>query len=97
MKNSFKLFFAALFAVLGIIPALAQAEELAGKVINVGGSATALETGRWYVLYNEATASYAVEGAGNTLGVSTSSPSNTDAQGNAGYLVQLEEAGTEGR
>ena len=97
MKNSFKLFFAALFAVLGIIPAWAQAEELAGKVINVGGSATALETGQWYVLYNEATASYAVEGAGNTLGVSTSSPSNTDAQGNAGYLVQLEEAGTEGR
>lgn len=97
MKNFVKLFLAFLFAVLGFLPAWAQAEELAGKIINLGNNATTLETGRWYVLFNEATSSYVVEGAGNTLGVSTSSPNNTEAQASAGYLVQLEETDTEGQ
>ena len=97
MKKQVKILLSTLFLVLGIIPAWAQAEEFAGKIIKLGSNATTLETGQWYVLYNGSTSSFVVEGAGNTLGVSTSSPNNTDAQANAGYLVQLEEAGEEGR
>ena len=93
MKKQVKLLLASLLAMFGIMPAFAQAEELAGKIINLGGNATTLETGQWYVLYNGATSSFVVEGAGNTLGVSTTSPNSSDAQANAGYLVQLEEAG----
>ena len=69
----------------------AQTSELAGKIISVGSAATELETGVWYVLYNAATTSYALEGPGNTLGVTTQSPNGADAQSNAGYLVMLEE------
>ena len=72
----------------------AQTSELAGKIISVGSAATELETGVWYVLYNAATTSYALEGPGNTLGVTTQSPNGTDAQANAGYLVMLEETGS---
>ena len=93
MKKQVKLLLASLLAMFGIMSAFAQAEELAGKIINLGGNATTLETGQWYVLYNGATSSFVVEGAGNTLGVSTTSPNSSDAQANAGYLVQLEEAG----
>jgi len=94
MKNLFKLLFASLFAVLGTLTAQAQAGDLAGKIINLGGNATTLETGQWYVLYNGATSSFILEGAGNTIGVTTTSPNNADAAANAGYLVQLEETGT---
>ena len=97
MKNFIRLFFASLFAMLCTTSAWAQTEEFAGKVINLGDNATELETGQWYVLFNPSTAAYVVEGAGNTLGVSTTSPNNTDAVTNAGYLVQLEETDTEGR
>jgi len=97
MKKSLRILLASLFAVLGMIPALAQAEQFAGKIIKLGGNATTLETGQWYVLFNGSTSSYTVEGAGNTLGVSTTTPNNTDAQVNAGYLVQLEETGTAGQ
>lgn len=97
MKNSIKHFLAFLLAVLGFIPVLAQSEELAGKIISLGNNATTLETGRWYVLFNEATSSYIVDGENNTLGLSTTSPNNTEAQTSAGYLVQLEETETEGR
>ena len=95
MKNFIKLLFVSLFAVFGTASAWAQAENLAGKIINLGGNATTLETGQWYVLFNAKTSAYIVEGAGNTLGVSTTSPNNSDAQASAGYLVQLEETGTE--
>ena len=83
--------------LLAIACAWAQTDDFAGKIISLGSNATTLETGQWYVLFNASTSSYAVEGTGNTLGVSTSSPNNTDAQANAGYLVQLEETGTEGQ
>ena len=72
----------------------AQTSELAGKIISVGSAVTELETGVWYVLYNAATTSYALEGPGNTLGVTTQSPNGADAQSNAGYLVMLEETGS---
>lgn len=97
MKNSFKLILASLFAVLSTTLAWAQTSDLAGKIINVGSVATTLETGQWYVLYNVGTTAFVVEGSGNTLGVSTTSPNGTDAQSNAGYLVQLEETGTAGK
>ena len=87
-----------LSCLLTAVFVFAQGSEFAGKIINVeNNAATTLETGKWYVLYNASTASYVVEGAANALGVSTTSPNNTDAQSNAGYLVQLEETGTEGR
>ena len=100
MKNSIKMLLASLFLLLApcsLLQVSAQTEEFAGKIISLGGNATTLETGKWYVLFNGVTSSYVVEGANNTLGVSTSSPNGVDAQTNAGYLVQLEETGTEGR
>ena len=84
-------------SLFAIISVWAQASEFAGKIINVGAAATTLETGQWYVLYNAYTSAFTLEGAGNTLGVSTTSPNGTDAQTNAGYLVQLEENGTTGQ
>ncbi|MBQ6192173.1 MAG: M60 family metallopeptidase [Bacteroidaceae bacterium] len=77
--------------------AWAQTSDFSGKIINVGNAATELQTGKWYVLYNDFSKAYTLEGADNTLGVSTTSPSGADAQANAGYLVQLEETGTSGR
>ena len=84
-----------MLCLLGTTFAQAQSEEFTGKIINLGANVTTLETGQWYVLYNASTASFTVEGSGNTLGVSTTSPNSTDAKSNAGYLVQLEETGTE--
>ncbi len=98
MKNFFKPIFVTLFVLLApcsLLQSLAQTSDFARKIINLGGNATTLETGQWYVLYNGLTSSYIVESAGNVLGVSTTSPNGTDAQSNAGYLVQLEETGTD--
>ena len=81
-----------ILTLMSAILVQAQAESLAGKIITLGGNATSLETGQWYVLFNGSTSSYVVEGAENSLGVSTTSPNSTDAQNNAGYLVQLEQA-----
>ena len=93
MKRLLSIFFSLLTFTL----ASAQTSDLAGKIINVGNAATTLETGKWYVLYNASTSSYVLEGTGNTLGVSTTSPHSNEAQACAGYLVQLEAANTEGR
>lgn len=97
MKKSARLLLASLLTLLAPTFTQAQQSDLAGKIINMGTSATSLTTGQWYVLYNAATTAYVHEGADNTLGVTTTSPNNTDAQANAGYLVQLEETGTAGR
>ena len=85
------------FSLLPLAFASAQTTDFTGKVISLGSAAQTLETGQWYVLYNAATLSYTIEGEGNTLNVTTDSPHNADAQANAGYLVQLEEAETEGQ
>ena len=97
MKNSFKLILASVFALLGTVSVQAQTSDLAGKIISVGNAVTTLETGQWYVLFNVGTSVFTVEGSGNTLGLSTTSPNGTDAQTNAGYLVQLEAADGEGK
>ena len=97
MKNSIKLLLASLFAMLGSTVAWAQTSEFAGKIISLGSAVTTLETGRWYVLYNGATDAYIVENASNTLGVTSTTPNGTDAQANAGYLVQLEETEESGK
>lgn len=86
-----------LLCLLSFAFAWAQTDDLAGKIITLGSNATTLETGKWYVLYNGQTSSFVAEGANNTLGVTTTSPNSTDAQANAGYLVQLESNGTEGQ
>ena len=97
MKNSVKLLLASLFALLGTTSAWTQTSEFAGKIISLGSAATTLETGQWYVLYNIATNAFIVENESNTLGVTSTSPNGTDAQTNAGYLVQLEETGESGK
>ena len=88
---------ASLLAMCSFSPLYAQTEDFAGKVISLGGNATTLEAGQWYVLYNGSTSSYVVEGSNNTLGVSTTSPNGANATSNAGYLIQLEATETEGR
>lgn len=97
MKNYIKQLLTSLLVASSVTFAWAQTNELAGKIISVGTNATTLETGKWYVLYNATTASFTAEGKSNTLSVTTSSPNGTDAQANAGYLVQLEETGTAGK
>ena len=97
MKNYIKLLLASLFALLGTTSVQAQTSEFAGKIISLGSAATTLETGQWYVLYNIATNAFIVENESNTLGVTSTTPNGTDAQANAGYLVQLEEAGESGK
>ena len=97
MKNSIKLLLALLVSLLGTTSAWAQESEFAGKIISVGNAATTLETGKWYVLYNAATDAFVVENASNKLGVTSVTPNGTDAQSNAGYLVQLEATEDEGK
>lgn len=86
-----------LLLTLGILPINVQSQEFTGKILNVGKSATTLQTGKWYVLYNAYTLSYAKEETGNKLVATTETPNGTDAESSAGYLVQLEEADTEGK
>ena len=88
--------FATLLVLCASAPLYAQAEDFAGKVISLGDNATTLETGQWYVLYNSSTSSFILEGADNTLGVSTTSPDGMEATPNAGYLIQLENGEEEG-
>ncbi|MBO7118879.1 MAG: M60 family metallopeptidase [Bacteroidaceae bacterium] len=97
MRNQIRLLLASLIALLGTTSAWAQTSEFAGKIINVGSAATTLQTGQWYVLYNASTTAFTLEGEGNTLGVSTSTPNGADAESSLGYLVQLEETGTDGQ
>ena len=97
MKNYIKLLLASLFALLGTTSVQAQTSEFTGKIISLGSAATTLETGQWYVLYNIATNAFIVENESNTLGVTSTTPNGTDAQANAGYLVQLEETGESGK
>ena len=83
--------------MIGALSLNAQDQELVGKIISVGDNATTLQTGKWYLLYNPYTLSYTKEESGNTLVVSTESPIGTDAESSAGYLVQLESTGEEGK
>lgn len=79
-----------LFALIGASPAWAQAEDLAGKIVKMGDNATTLEEGRWYILFNGYSSSYAMEGEGNTLTVTATHPNGKDAGAHAGYLIKLE-------
>lgn len=97
MKRFLTFLTSLLLTAVGSMPLHAQPEELNGKLISLGSTVSTLQTGKWYVLYNAATTSYAFEGDANTLGLATTSPNGTDAAANAGYLVQLEDAGTEGK
>lgn len=79
-----------LVAVMGISPARAQADDLAGKLLQVGENVTTLEEGKWYFLFNEYEAVFAKEVEDNALTVTSVSPDNSDAVENVGYLVQLQ-------
>ena len=48
MKKLVKALLSTFIIMLGIIPALAQADEFAGKIIKLGSNATTLETGQRY-------------------------------------------------
>ena len=96
MKLTTKLLFASLLALAGSAFAKAQESDFEGKIIKLGAAATTLQTGQWYVLYNAATDAYVLEGSGNTLGITTTSPDGADAASAAGYLVQLEETDKDG-
>lgn len=97
MKNPIRPLLASLLTLLSMMPASAQSETLSGKLVSLGDAAATLKTGQWYVLYNGTTDAYLKEGSGNTIGVSSASPNETDAASSAGYLVQLEETGTDGK
>ena len=86
-----------LFQLLGIWTVQAQSQEWEGKILSVGENVTTLQTGEWYFLYNPSTLSFTKEGTGNTLNPTTTSPDGLDASSGAGYLVQLEATGTEGK
>ena len=81
---------ALLLTLIGVSPVWAQSEGLTGKILNVGATATTLEEGKWYLLYNMYSSSFAKEEVGNVLTVTTTNPNSTDAGTSAGYLVLLE-------
>lgn len=85
-----------LMALTGSASIWAGTEEFSGKILSVGSTITNLETGKWYLLYNQSTKRYVLEESGNTLGLTTTSPNGFDASENLGYLVQLESTDTEG-
>ena len=85
------LFAAMLFTLTGLSPTWAQTNEFTGKIISVGENATTLEEGKWYVLFNAYTSSYAKEGDNNTLASTNINPNNSNASTNAGYLIKLEQ------
>ena len=58
----------------------------------LGDEVTAVETGKWYFLYNHSTLRYANENTSNQLKQATS-PSGLEAASNLGYLVTLEDNG----
>lgn len=63
----------------------ASDEDFSGKILSLGSAATSLETGKWYYLYNQSTGHYVVEGSGNTLTLSATSPNGLEAISNLGY------------
>lgn len=97
MKTNLLRLFVVVVSLFSLNGALSAASDFNGKILNAGAGATVLETGKWYLLYNAYTSSFTKEGDGNTLSVSTSSPSGLDAAENAGYLVMLESAGEDGK
>ena len=76
---------------------MADNEDFTGKIFSVGSDATALETGKWYFLFNRSTGRYVYEADGNKLALSSTSPNGIEAASNLGYLVQLESAGEDGK
>ena len=94
-REMFKLLL--LTILFSVLPAKAISQDWEGKIMSVGETATTLQTEKWYVLYNASTLSYAKEGSGNTLAATTTSPNGLDASSGAGYLIQLESTGEEGK
>ena len=98
MKKSLPLSLIVLMSILGFSVSHAQvSSDFAGKLFSVGENVSNLETEKWYFLYNVGAGRYAIEGEGNTLGVTATSPNKLDAASHLGYLVQLEAAEKEGQ
>ena len=93
MKKSFLLLLLTLTSIWSSSISFAQApSDFSGKIFSVGSNVNNLETGKWYFLFNASVGRYVVEGEGNTLGVTATSPNRLNASSNLGYLVQLEAA-----
>lgn len=90
MKQFFTTLLVTLSALIGATSLYAQDAELQGKILTVGGTATTLEEGKWYLLRNTLSSTYVVETNGNRLEARSANPNNTDAAASAGYLMKLE-------
>ena len=98
MKKSFLLLLLTLTSIWSSSVSFAQApSDFSGKIFSVGSNVNNLETGKWYFLFNASVGRYVVEGEGNTLGVTATSPNRLNASSNLGYLVQLAAAEQEGQ
>ena len=96
MNKLYTLLLTVLMALAGSANTWAGTEDFSGKILSVGSTISSLETGKWYLLYNQSTKRYIVEGSDNTIGLTTTSPNGLDAEENLGYLIQLESTDTEG-
>lgn len=97
MNKLYTILLTVLMALAGSVHTWADAEDYSGKILSVGNTATSLEAGKWYFLYNLSTGRYVHEGEGNTLSLTATSPNGLEATDNLGYLVQLESAGEDNR
>lgn len=88
-----RLFLMALVALCTHVSLSAQdLPAIPSGIFALGNEVTAVETGKWYFLYNHATLRYANENTSLQLKQATS-PNGLDASGNLGYLVTLESNG----
>ena len=88
-----RLFLMALVALCTHVSLSAQdLPAIPSGIFALGNEVTAVETGKWYFLYNHATLRYANENTSLQLKQATS-PNGLDVAGNLGYLVTLEEDG----
>lgn len=97
MNKLYTILLTVLMALTGSVHTWAGDEDFSGKILSVGSTATSLETGKWYYLYNQSTGRYVYEGSDNTLSLTATNPNGLEAATNRGYLVQLESAGEDGK
>ncbi|MGN0233985.1 MAG: M60 family metallopeptidase [Bacteroidaceae bacterium] len=97
MNKLYTMLLTVLMALAGSANIWADTEDFSGKILSVGSTITSLETGKWYLLYNQSTKRYVLEGSDNTLGLTTTSPNGSEAADNLGYLIQLENTDEEGK
>ncbi len=89
MKRT-KLLFTFILAMLGLTSAIAQVDELKGKlIIPSSAGATQLTAGKWYLMYNTSSGKYLTEN-GTALAMKAEAPGEQANQSYT-YLVQLKD------